>query len=40
MHFSIYYINPLIAPGTAQAVSYYMSDKDYIYFGQKLGSAN
>lgn len=40
VHFSVYYVNALIAPEDQIAVTYYLEDKDYIYFGKNLGSAN
>ncbi len=40
MHFSVYYVNSLVTPDAKQPISYYLEDKDYVYFGKKLGGSN
>lgn len=40
MHFSVYYINSVVAPDQKEPIQYYLEDKDYVYFGKNLGAAN
>ena len=40
VHFSIYYVNTLITPGSQPAISYYMQDTNFIYFGSQLGASH
>ena len=40
VQFSVYYINALILPGSQVPVTYYLADRDFVYFGTRLSGAN